>query len=168
MTPDTQPPPTPAAPAPVKSAADIADTPYWALPPPRDTLVVTGCDAVRFIDNFQTAAIARLTPHTGCEAFFTDGRGQIIALANIFRPGNVLDPGNADGAWIDLPTGMARRLHPRGWLPAPAPARGSRSVRRPGNWALRRPGDWGITQPASAASRCMSCTTTGSAPGVFV
>lgn len=92
-------------------AADIADTAFWAVPPPRDTLVVTGRDAVRFIDNFQTAAIARLAPQTGSEAFFTDGRGQIIALANIFRPGNVEDPGNVDGAWIDLPTGMAGRLH---------------------------------------------------------
>lgn len=111
MATDTPPPPAPPQLAPVEIAADIADATFWAVPPPRDTLVVTGRDAVRFIDSFQTAAVARLAPQTGSEAFFTDGRGQIIALANIFRPGNVLGAGNADGAWIDLPTGMARRLH---------------------------------------------------------
>jgi folate-binding protein YgfZ len=101
--------PTP-APLPAQPASASAGTVFWAILPSRDTLFVTGRDAVRFIDNFQTAKVATLAPQTGSEAFFTDGRGQVIVLANIFRPGSVEDSGNVDGLWIDLPTGMAGRL----------------------------------------------------------
>jgi folate-binding protein YgfZ len=82
---------------------------WWAPAPPRDTLLVAGRDAVRFIDNFQTAAVARLAPHAGTEAFFTDGRGWVIALANILRLDDVEEDGTS--LWIDLPAGMAARLH---------------------------------------------------------
>jgi len=102
---------TTATPTPLPAQPASAGTVFWAILPPRDTLFVTGRDAVRFIDNFQTAKVATLAPQTGTEAFFTDGRGQVIALANIFRPGSVEGgTGNVDGLWIDLPPGLAGRL----------------------------------------------------------
>jgi folate-binding protein YgfZ len=82
---------------------------WWAPAPPRDTLLVTGRDAVRFVDNFQTAAAARLAFNAGSEAFFTDGRGWVICLANILRLDDVEEDGTS--LWIDLPAGMAGRLH---------------------------------------------------------
>ena len=81
---------------------------WWAPEPPRDTLLVAGRDAVRFIDNFQTAAAARLAPHAGTEAFFTDGRGWVVALANILRLDDVEE--ERSSLWIDLPGGTTVRL----------------------------------------------------------
>jgi len=58
---------------------------FWAEPPARDALLACGADAVRFIDGFQTAAVGKLGFGRGSAAFFTDGRGHVLALANIFR-----------------------------------------------------------------------------------
>lgn len=56
----------------------------WA---PLDLAVVTatGPDAVRFVDNFATAAVSKLAIGQGTEAFFADARGQVLALATVLR-----------------------------------------------------------------------------------
>lgn len=48
---------------------------------------ITGRDAVRFVENFTTAAVGRLQDGAGCEGFFTDVRGQVICLAGLLRCG---------------------------------------------------------------------------------
>ena len=48
-------------------------------------LEASGRDAVRFVDNFTTAAVSALAIGGGTEAFFTDARGQVLALATILR-----------------------------------------------------------------------------------
>ena len=48
-------------------------------------LQASGRDAVRFVDNFTTAAVSALAIGGGTEAFFTDARGQVLALATILR-----------------------------------------------------------------------------------
>jgi folate-binding protein YgfZ len=68
----------------------------------RSALLVRGADAVRFVDNFTTAAVARLEPGRGTEGFFTDARGHVLALVNILR--------TADGLWLDAAPGVAARL----------------------------------------------------------
>jgi folate-binding protein YgfZ len=102
---------------------------FWAEPPVRDVVLVRGRDAVRFLDGFQTAAVAKLGENRGTEAFFTDGRGHVLALANIFRPAGVshetgasqkagapqvdveavacTPSGEHAAVWLDLPAGTA-------------------------------------------------------------
>lgn len=76
----------------------------WAALPGRSALLVRGPDAVRFVDNFTTASIARLAPGAGTEGFFTDARGHVLAIVNILR--------TVDGVWLDAAAGVATRLHP--------------------------------------------------------
>jgi folate-binding protein YgfZ len=105
---------------------------FWAEPPVRDVVLARGSDAVRFLDGFQTAAVAKLGENLGTEAFFTDGRGHVLVLANIFRPAGVspeagiahdagdtqtdveataCTPGGEHAAvWLDLPAGTAAGL----------------------------------------------------------
>ena len=68
----------------------------------RSVLTARGPDAVRFIDNFTTAAVSPLAAGTGTEGFFADARGWVLALTNILRI--------EDGVWIDAPTGLAGGL----------------------------------------------------------
>ncbi|MFM8891413.1 MAG: NUDIX domain-containing protein [Planctomycetia bacterium] len=75
----------------------------WGAGLPRSTLAARGPDAVRFVDGFTTAAVAAVACGAGVEGFFTDARGWVICLANILR--------TDDGLRIDLPAGMAARLH---------------------------------------------------------
>lgn len=56
----------------------------WA-PRSLGLLEASGRDAVRFVDNFTTAAVSTLAIGAGTEAFFTDARGQVLALATILR-----------------------------------------------------------------------------------
>jgi tRNA-modifying protein YgfZ len=56
----------------------------WA-PAPLGLVEATGGDAVRFLDNFTTAAVSRIIAGGGSEAFFTDARGQVLVLATILR-----------------------------------------------------------------------------------
>lgn len=49
------------------------------------TVTARGTDAVRFVDNFTTASVRAVANGHGTEAFFTDGRGWVIALATILR-----------------------------------------------------------------------------------
>lgn len=74
----------------------------WGDAGERSTLLARGPDAVRFIDNFTTAAISGLAVGAGTEGFFTDARGWVLALANILR--------TDEGVWIDAPAGLAERL----------------------------------------------------------
>jgi folate-binding protein YgfZ len=89
-------------------AADPAAATPWAAPvawtalPGRTALLVTGADAVAFVDHFTTAAIGRLAVGSGTEGFFADARGQVLALANCLRV--------ADGVWIDGPPEIGPRL----------------------------------------------------------
>ena len=75
----------------------------WADLGRRTTLLVTGADAVRFVDNFTTAAVSRVARGQGTEGFFTDARGWVLALANILR--------TDDGLWIDADAGLPVSLH---------------------------------------------------------
>ena len=75
----------------------------WAVLPERSALLVRGPDAVRFVDNFTTAAVARLEPGQGSEGFFADARGHVLALVNILR--------TTEGLWLDAAAGVAARLH---------------------------------------------------------
>lgn len=65
----------------------------WADAGRRRTVLVSGDDAVRFVDGFCTAPLATLAPGCGSEAFFPDARGQILLWATVLR--------GADGVWID-------------------------------------------------------------------
>lgn len=72
------PSPNPAGETPTRPSA------AWA---PFDLAVVnaTGSDAVRFVDNFATAAVSALAVGQGTEAFFADARGHVLALATVLR-----------------------------------------------------------------------------------
>jgi folate-binding protein YgfZ len=74
----------------------------WADLPGPSTLLIGGRAAVRFVDNFTTAAVSTLAEGRGTEGFFTDARGWVIALVNILR--------TPDGLWIDGPPGLAAGL----------------------------------------------------------
>jgi len=88
--------------APHPGTGELRESAAWADLPVRGTVLATGVEAVKFTDGFTTAALARLEPATGTEAFFTDGRGWVIALATIMR--------DANGLWIDTPPGLAASL----------------------------------------------------------
>ena len=68
----------------------------------RSVLTARGPDAVRFMDNFTTAAVSTLAVGAGTEGFFADARGWVLALTNILR--------TADGIWVDAPPGIAAGL----------------------------------------------------------
>jgi len=72
---------------------DLRDHVAWADAGRRSTVLVSGEDAVRFVDGFCTAALSSLAPGDGTEAFFPDARGQVLVLATVFR--------GLDGVWID-------------------------------------------------------------------
>ena len=75
----------------------------WANLGQRSTLMARGRDAVRFIDNFTTAAVAPLAAGQGTEGFFTDARGWVLTLASLLR--------TEEGVVIDAPAGISDRLH---------------------------------------------------------
>lgn len=87
---------------------ELAETVAWADVSPRESVVVAGADAVRFVDGFCTAAVGRIAPGAGGEAFFLDSRGQVLLWGTVLRAG--------DGVWIDAgvppagPEGEARCL----------------------------------------------------------
>jgi len=47
-------------------------------------VVVSGPDAVRFVDSFTTAHLAGVPPGGTCEGMLLDGRGQVSALVHLF------------------------------------------------------------------------------------
>jgi folate-binding protein YgfZ len=81
---------------------DVRDAVAWAELPSRSTVFVRGRDALRFVDNFTSAALATLPPGGGAEGFFTDARGWVLALAAILRL--------EDGLWIDALPGLGGML----------------------------------------------------------
>lgn len=88
--------------APATPAESAAPVVFWAAVPARSALLVEGADAVRFLDNFTTASLARLAVGGGTEGFFADGRGHVLAVASLLR--------TPDGIWIDAAPGLAPRL----------------------------------------------------------
>jgi len=74
----------------------------WAPLAGRSALLATGPDAVRFVDNFTTAAVSKLAVGAGTEGFFPDARGHVLALVNILR--------TAEGLWFDGAAGVAPAL----------------------------------------------------------
>jgi folate-binding protein YgfZ len=66
------------------------------------TVVATGSDAIRFVDNFVTASVGALSVGGGTESFVTDARGHVIALVVILR--------TEDGLEIVTAPGHAERL----------------------------------------------------------
>lgn len=70
----------------------------WVPAPGRGRVSVRGRDALTFVDHFTTAAVTRLAEGEGCEGFFADARGQVIAWAAILR--------TADGVVIDAGAGL--------------------------------------------------------------
>lgn len=91
-----EPPANPTGSQPGRTGAAV-----WA-PIPLGLLEATGRDAVRFVDNFTTAAVAGLRPGAGSEAFFTDSRGQVLVLATVLR--------TETGLLVITPPGMAAML----------------------------------------------------------
>ena len=85
--------PNPPVPAPPEGYGDLREGVAWADLGPRTAVLVTGEDAVRFVDGFCTAAVARLPPGGASEAFFLDARGQVLLWGTVFR--------GVDGVWID-------------------------------------------------------------------
>jgi folate-binding protein YgfZ len=75
----------------------------WADLGPRTVVFASGPDAVKFVDNFTTAAVSKLEPGAGTEGFFADAKGWVLALATIFR--------TDDGAWIDASADLPTPLH---------------------------------------------------------
>lgn len=69
----------------------------WVDPGPRGVVRLTGPEAVRFCDNFVTAALSKLDVGDATEAFLADARGWVIALVNVVR--------TADGLLIDADRG---------------------------------------------------------------
>lgn len=61
------------------------DRAAWADLGHRTTVLAKGPDAVRFLENFTTAAVGQLAVGAGTETFFTDSRGWVIALAMVLR-----------------------------------------------------------------------------------
>lgn len=82
--------------------ADLRRGVAWGDLGRRSVLKASGPDAVRFIDNFTTAAVSALQVGDGTEGFFADAKGWVLALANILR--------TEDGLWIDGPAGRAAGL----------------------------------------------------------
>lgn len=81
----------------------LRESAAWAEVPGCTVLTARGRDAVRFLDGFVTASVARLEPGTGTEAFFTDVRGRVIAPAVVLR--------EQEGLLIMTSAGMGERLH---------------------------------------------------------
>lgn len=110
--------PRPSAAHPPAGYSELRDSVAWADLGRRTTVLATGNDAVRFIDNFTTAAVSRLAPGEGTEGFFTDSKGWVLALANIFcvAGDTAGDPaGNtagetANSLWIDAPAALPHSL----------------------------------------------------------
>lgn len=50
-------------------------------------VIVTGPDAVRFVDGFTTAHLAARAPGESCEGMILDGRGQVLALVHFLVRG---------------------------------------------------------------------------------
>lgn len=86
---------------PVAGASFVRAAAAWA-PWPFGLLEASGDDAVRFVDNFTTAAVSALAGGSGSEAFFTDARGQVLALATILRA--------ETGLLVVTPPGLAATL----------------------------------------------------------
>ena len=57
----------------------------WADLGSHEQLLVTGADAVTFVENFTTTKVSDLLPGDGCEGFFCDARGWVIDLVLIRR-----------------------------------------------------------------------------------
>jgi folate-binding protein YgfZ len=74
----------------------------WADLGRRATVRARGPDAVRFLENFTTAAVGSLAVGAGTETFFTDSRGWVIALAMVLR----VD----EGLVIEAAAGLGSRL----------------------------------------------------------
>lgn len=80
----------------------IRDAAAWGDLPGRTVLMVAGADAVRFLDGFTTAAVARLGSGRGTEGFLADARGWVIALVDLLRDG--------DAVRIEAGPGLGQRL----------------------------------------------------------
>ena len=78
------------------------DRAAWADLGHRTTVLAKGPDAVRFLENFTTAAVGPLAVGGGTETFFTDSRGWVIALATVLR----VD----EGLVIEAAVGLGERL----------------------------------------------------------
>jgi folate-binding protein YgfZ len=78
------------------------DRAAWACLGHRTTVLAKGPNAVRFVENFATAAVGSMAVGGGTETFFTDSRGWVIALATVLR----VD----EGLMIEAATGLGERL----------------------------------------------------------
>jgi len=81
--------------------SSVEPSAVWCETPLDTRLVVAGPDAADFVNNFCTAPVAQLALGGGCEGFFTDVRGRVIALAIILR---------TDGIEILANGGLGERL----------------------------------------------------------
>jgi folate-binding protein YgfZ len=86
---------------PIAAAPPARQAAAWA-PHPIGLVEASGGDAVRFVDNFTTAAVSPLAVGGGSEAFFTDAKGQVLTLATILRTDR--------GLLVITPPGLAATL----------------------------------------------------------
>ena len=103
--------PRPPAFSPPAGYAELRGSLAWVDLGRRTTLLATGKDAVRFVDNFTTAAVSRLSPGQGTEGFFTDSKGWVLTLASIFCVAGDTVGETANSLWIDAPAGLPHPLH---------------------------------------------------------
>jgi folate-binding protein YgfZ len=67
-----------------RATASFRDQAAWAMFTP-GVVSASGPDAIRFVNNFTTAAVAQVAEGGGTEGFFPDARGWVIALTTILR-----------------------------------------------------------------------------------
>jgi folate-binding protein YgfZ len=70
--------------APAADGGSFQSRVTWTFLTP-GVVAATGPDAVRFVDNFATAAVSQLADGAGTESFFADARGWVVALTTILR-----------------------------------------------------------------------------------
>lgn len=71
-------------PEPASNLSPLIDRAAWGHAY-QATVLASGGDAVRFVDNFVTAPLGSLAAGRGTEAFVPDARGHVIALVTILR-----------------------------------------------------------------------------------
>jgi len=95
-----------AMPEPDRPGDTLRESAAWARID-QATILATGKDAVRFVDNFLTASVSSLAAGSGTEAFVTDVRGHVIALVTILRSEDSLDAGSLE---IVAPSGLGEPI----------------------------------------------------------
>jgi Aminomethyltransferase folate-binding domain len=77
----------------------------------RSLIAATGPDAAKFLHNLSTNDVRRLTPGAGCETFFLNAKGHVLAHAGLIcRPDAILIDTSfvSKSCWPIVPTNSPR------------------------------------------------------------